>query len=81
MIKLTDILELELAITRASITKREIAKQLNISETALYNKLRNAAEFKASEIEKLKNILNLSESERNKIFFGVRVDEKSTKTA
>lgn len=71
---MTDTLELELSITRANITKREIAKQLSISETALYNKLKNIAEFKASEIEKLKNILNLSEDERNKIFFGVKVD-------
>lgn len=75
---MTDVLELQLSIKRANITKREIAKLLDISEAALYNKLRNDAEFKASEIEKMKNILNLTDEERNKIFFGTDVDNLST---
>ena len=66
---MTDTLELELAITRAGITKRDISKILETSEAWLYNKINNRSEFKASEIEKLKKVLSLSEKERNKIFF------------
>ena len=66
---MTDTLELELAITRAGITKRDISKILETSEACLYNKINNRLEFKASEIEKLKKVLSLSEKERNKIFF------------
>ena len=66
---MTDTLELELAITRAGITKRDISKILETSEACLYNNINNRSEFKASEIEKLKKVLSLSEKERNKIFF------------
>ena len=66
---MTDTLELELAITRAGITKRDISKILETSEACLYKKINNRSEFKASEIEKLKKVLSLSEKERNKIFF------------
>ena len=62
-------MELELAIKRAGITKRDIAKKLEISETALYHKLSGGVEFKASEIVKMKEILNLTNEQRDKIFF------------
>lgn len=68
---LTNTEELEIAITRAHITKRQIAKELGISETALYNKLNGSAEFKASEIVKMKDILQLSDKQRDKIFFAM----------
>lgn len=66
---MTDTMELELAIKRAGITKRDIAKKLEISETALYHKLSGGVEFKASEIVKMKEILNLTNEQRDKIFF------------
>lgn len=66
---LTDTMEMELSITRANITKREIAKRLGISETALYHKLNNTVEFKASEIVKMKEMLHLTDKQRDKIFF------------
>lgn len=44
---MTDTLELELAITRAGITKRDISKILETSEACLYNKINNRSEFKA----------------------------------
>lgn len=62
-------MEMELSITRANITKREIAKRLGISETALYHKLNNTVEFKASEIVKMKEMLHLTDKQRDKIFF------------
>ena len=45
-----DTIKLEMSITKARITKRELAKQLGISEMSLYNKIHNISEFKASEI-------------------------------
>ena len=66
---MTDVAQLEYFIKKAQITKRQIAKELCISETALYNKLNNNAEFKASEIVKMQEILKLTNDERDKIFF------------
>ncbi|MBR0469841.1 MAG: toxin-antitoxin system, antitoxin component, Xre family protein, partial [Clostridia bacterium] len=66
---MTDTKLLELAIVRAGVTKREIAKALNISETALYAKIKGVREFKASEIIIIQRLLNLSNEERDRIFF------------
>lgn len=71
---MTNTLELDIALKRAGITRLEAAKQLGISLTAFFNKLHNKTEFKASEIASLKKILNLSEEERDKIFFTCEVD-------
>ncbi len=70
---MTNTLELELALKRARKTKREFAKYLEISEMALYNKMHNYAEFKASEILKAENFLNLNTTETKKIFFNPKV--------
>lgn len=55
-------------ILSANVTKRDLAKLLNISETCLYQKLNNKREFKASEISKLKTALGLSVAETVSIF-------------
>lgn len=72
---MTNTLELEIAIKRARISKKELAKKLNISLQTLYNKISNTVEFKASEISELCNILKLSNKERDLIFFAVSVDK------
>lgn len=59
---------LEHKILSAKILKRDLAKALNISETAFYSKLKNKREFKASEICKLRDVLGLSVSETVSIF-------------
>lgn len=64
-----DTIKLEMSITKARITKRELAKQLGISEMSLYNKIHNISEFKASEIRHLSEILELSDRDRQAIFF------------
>ncbi|MBQ2662721.1 MAG: toxin-antitoxin system, antitoxin component, Xre family protein [Clostridia bacterium] len=75
---MTDTKLLELAIVRAGVTKREIAKALNISETALYAKIKGVREFKASEIIIIQRLLNLSNEERDRIFFADSVENNST---
>lgn len=71
---MTDTLELELAIKRAGLTKRQVAKELNLSEMGLYQKIHNITEFKVSEIKILQQILNLSRCNREAIFFANNSD-------
>lgn len=66
--------ELEAAIKRAGVTKREIARRLGLSEMGLYKKIHNETEFKASEIMALSQLLNLLPPERDKIFFAATSD-------
>ena len=47
---------------------------LTITRAGFYKKLNNHSEFKASEISKLSSILELSDSERESIFFACCVD-------
>lgn len=75
VIDVTNTLELEIAIKKSSFTKREIAKRMKISEMGFYKKLNNITEFKASEISKLVEILNISNV--GSIFFDQEGDLKS----
>lgn len=65
---MTDTQALNHKILSANISKRDLAAQLGVSEASLYMKLRNAREFKASEIGKLRVILGLTVSETVSIF-------------
>lgn len=47
---------------------RFIAKQLGITYQGFLKKINNETEFKASEIQALKEFLNLTDEERDKIF-------------
>lgn len=66
---MTNTLELDYAIKRAGLDREKVAKILGIGITTLFNKLHNKVEFKASEIAKLKRLLNLSKEQRDMIFF------------
>ncbi|ADZ84499.1 MULTISPECIES: DUF739 family protein [Cellulosilyticum] len=68
---MTNTLELEIAIKRAGITKRKLAEMLGLSEMGLYKKINNITEFKASEIAKLAEILDLKN--KDEIFFNQEV--------
>lgn len=67
--KMTDAIELEISLKRTKTTKKILADKLNISLQSLYHKINNITEFKASEIVKICEVLNLSCEERDKIFF------------
>ena len=71
---MTNSLMFEMAILKAHVTKSDIADALGISRVSLTRKINNVTEFKASEISLLKNILKLSDQERDKIFFANTVD-------
>ena len=51
-----------------------VANELGITYQGFLNKINNESEFKASEIQTLKELLNLKNKERDKIFFTKKVD-------
>jgi hypothetical protein len=51
-----------------------IAKQLGITYQGFLKKTNNETEFKATEIQILKTLLNLTDDERDCIFFASSVD-------
>ena len=53
---------------------RFIAKQIGITYAGFLKKINNETEFKASEIQGLKDLLNLTDEERDKIFFTLNVE-------
>lgn len=65
---------LEAAIALSGIPKNVIAERIGISRSALFKKIRNESEFKATEIVKLQELLALTTEERNRIFFAKRGD-------
>lgn len=71
---MTDTIALEHKLLDAGISKRDYAKCLGISEMALFNKLKNISEFKASEIVKTAALLNLDTYTRDAIFFNIKCD-------
>lgn len=56
-------------IEESGLKQGHIAKKLNLSLQGLINKIDNESEFKASEIKKLRTILNLNAEESENIFF------------
>ena len=70
---------LEEKITLSGLKKTFIAKEIGISRYSLIQKINNTTEFKPSEITKLCAILNITTlEEKERIFFAVGLDEKST---
>lgn len=63
---MTNTLELNVAIVRSGLTKKEISKMIGLSEQGFQLKINNKTEFKASEIEALCKILKLKDKS---IFF------------
>lgn len=57
------------AVENAGIKYKFLAKSLGITPYGLQKKIENRSEFKASEIYLVAEVLNLSETDRNAIFF------------
>jgi len=67
---MTNTLLLEMAIRRAGLTKKEVARRLGLSIMGLHQKINNVTEFKASEIAQLYEMLKLASlEEQQQIFF------------
>ena len=57
------------AIAVAGMNVEAVAKKMNISHMAFYNKLNGATEFNRAEMSSIKKILKLNNTEFIKIFF------------
>lgn len=57
---MTDTFELEKAIRQNGYSKKQVAREIGLSEQGFLLKLNNVNEFKASEIQKLCVLLNCS---------------------
>ncbi len=60
---------LEQIIKDSGLKKGYIAERLGVSRAGLLNLINNRAEFKVSQIRVLCNLLNLTDTQRNVIFF------------
>jgi plasmid maintenance system antidote protein VapI len=65
---MTDTKELKARITDSGLKLTAIAEALGLTRQALWNKIENVNEFKASEIAALADILHLTENEATNIF-------------
>ena len=66
---MTDSEALNKVIENSGLKLTFIARALKLSREGFYKKLNNQTEFKASEIVKMQEILNLANEQRDKIFF------------
>ena len=62
---------LERVIQDSGLKKSHIAECLGVSRAGLSNLLRGRSEFRQSQMQKLCELLNLSEEQRTAIFFAV----------
>lgn len=58
---------LETEMLKAQISRKELAKTLDLSEWGLNNKLKGRNEFKLSEMEKIREALSFINGERLKL--------------
>ena len=66
---MTDTEELEEMMIRSNASHSFISEKIGITNKAFSMKMQNISEFLASEIVCVKQILNLSNLERDRIFF------------
>ena len=71
---MTNSMELEADIARANVSKKVIYESLGTSAQALWNKIHNVSEFKASEIKIMQRILGQSDERRDFVFFAEKRD-------
>lgn len=66
---MTNVEKLRNKIKESGMTMKAVSEKSGILRETLYNRLNINADFKASEIDSLTKVLQLSENERNEIFF------------
>ncbi len=71
---MTNSSELNAAIARAGISKKALAEAMGLTYFGLWKKIRNKSEFKATEILTIQKLLNLTSSQRDRIFFDTEGD-------
>lgn len=72
---MTDTLEIKKIIRMKGFTLDTLSKKIGISRTSLGYKINNIVEFNAQEIKHIQKILELSNEQRDHIFFAEAVDK------
>lgn len=74
---MTNANEFKVALARSGLSMGDIAKELNITRSALWSKLHNKSDFRQLELVKLFDLLNLDTWEkRQTVFFaGEKLNE------
>lgn len=74
---MTNVDEFKIALVRSGLTMGDIAKELNITRSALWSKLHNKSDFRQLELVKLFDLLKLDTWEkRQTVFFaGKKLNE------
>lgn len=73
---MVDLQALKNIIDDSGITMVAIAQKTGIGRVTLYNRFNGIGEFTASEIQSLSDVLHLSNSERNRVFFAQTVEQE-----
>lgn len=71
---MTDTKKLREQIARSGFKLVYLADQLGITRQALQKKIENDTEFKASEVDRLSKLLQLSVEDKEGIFFALKMD-------
>ena len=70
---MTNSLLLNDKIDASGLKRNSIAEKLGVSRVSLYNKVRGVTEFTAVEMYTLSDLLNLTDDEKESIFFNQKV--------
>lgn len=77
---MTNRVEFEYAMRKQGLSRKDVADYLEMSYTALCNRILNKSEFQASELAKLFKLFKLETAEEQKrIFFALDVEQSEQK--
>lgn len=72
---MTNLTEFKVAMLRRGMTAEQLADAIGMSRASLSYKMNSRREFSQSEIREICKVLDLTQDERDRIFFGNTVDE------
>ncbi len=70
---MTNVLKLKAKITEKGYTVETLARAIGMNKSTLYRKINRMELFTIKEAYKIAIVLDLTESELNEIFFGIKV--------
>lgn len=68
-----DVKELRYQIARSGLTREELGKLLGVTKTTIHRRLTGKTEWTLTELQKLKEVLELSDETLRQIFFSEKV--------
>lgn len=75
---MTNTTEFKIILMRRGLTAEQLADLVGMSRVSLSYKMNNKRTFDQAEIKAISDALGLTLEEKDKIFFGDMVDDKST---